>query len=365
MGKIVKNICLSGAFMIGMFVFSACGNGKDLSNYVDVKFSGINTKGTATFSLDSEKMLKDTLNYDVNKGMPTEKQQEEISNMDNAYTIKLDKEDNLKNGDKVKVTVTVDKEKTKKIKSGEKTVEVKGLEEPKKLTNSDVEKHLVVNFNGVSGRGQAKIDNTFDSPLDTVKFTIENDGKLKNGDKAKVLLSKESENQLIQSGYLPDENFEPTFEVKGLDSVAEKATEIANIVDIKRMIDEGINRKYKSSETNKYEWDYRYEITEEKLMYRQFKKETKESQDSFYWGATGSDNGNLIKIFTVKKYSGGAEGKLKETQTVIYGYTDIMLNDKKEANVAELTEISETKDDTYSLDSVIKLYEGYGYSEVK
>lgn len=100
-------------------------------------------------------------------------------------------------------------------------------------------------------------------------------------------------------------------------------------------------------------------------MYRQFKTNTRENEN--IWGSSygSSQNGNLIKIFTVKQYSGGPEGKLEETKTVIYGYSDIILNDKKEANVADLTEISDSKDDTYSLESVIKLYEGYGYKEVK
>jgi hypothetical protein len=99
-------------------------------------------------------------------------------------------------------------------------------------------------------------------------------------------------------------------------------------------------------------------------MYRQFSKSQDESVGwSGYVNSGG--NGNLIKVFTIKSYSGGTEGKLEKTQTVILGYSNIILNDKKEANVAEITEIEDSKDDTYSLESVIKLYEGYGYTEVK
>ncbi|HIB1875032.1 TPA: hypothetical protein ACWWCX_001766 [Enterococcus faecium] len=74
-------------------------------------------------------------------------------------------------------------------------------------------------------------------------------------------------------------------------------------------------------------------------------------------------NGNLIKIFTIKLYSGETEGKLEDTKTVIFSYSNIVLNDKKEANVAD--KIEDTKDDNYSLESVVKLYGGYGYTEVK
>jgi len=349
---------------IGILFLAGCSNSKSMANYVDVSFEGMNTKGRAIYSVDYQELYEDTLNYNAELAIPDEKTRKEIDSMEGSYKIKLDKQESLKNGDKVKVIVTVDESKTKKIKSGEKTIEVKGLEEPKKLTNEEVEKHLVINFNGVSGRGQSQIDNTFDSPLNNIDFTIENDGKLKNNDHAKITLSKAEEEILINNGYVVEKDFAPTFEVKGLDVVADNAIEINNIDDIKRMIDEGVNREYKSSESNQYQWDTRYEITEEKIMYRPFKKETKNEQNS-YWGSSGSDNGNLVKIYTVKSFSGGAESKLKDTKTVIFGFTDIILDETGNANVAELEEIKEVKDDTYSLESVIKLYEGYGYTEVK
>ena len=40
------------------------------------------------------------------------------------------------------------------------------------------------------------------------------------------------------------------------------------------------------------------------------------------------------------------------------------LDKDNKANVSELTEISDYKDDSYSLETVIQLYEGEGYSEV-
>ncbi|MCJ7843181.1 hypothetical protein MUB24_20340 [Lederbergia sp. NSJ-179] len=273
--------------------------------------------------------------------------------------IKLDKTENLSNGDKIEIIANVDGEKTKKIKSGKITIEVKNLDEPKWLTNEEVEKKLVVNFNGVSGRGEVQIDNVLDSPLDQVKFTVENDGELKNGDKVKVTLSKDEEEQLLQEGYLLEKDFAPTFEVKGLSIVAEKATDISNLDDIKRMIDEEVKREYKDLSPDKG-WGYKYEIKEEKFMYRQFENESEKS-DSL--GA--SNNGNLIKIFSVKQFSGGSETKLKDSFTAIIGYSDIILDEDNKVNLAEMKEIKDTKDDTYSLESVIKMYEAYGYTEVK
>ncbi|TKK52274.1 hypothetical protein EY666_20595 [Enterococcus faecalis] len=204
----------------------------------------------------------------------------------------------------------------------------------------------------------AQIDNTFDSPLNTITFTIENDGKLKNGDKAKIEKTKELEEALSSEGYVLDKKFAPEFEVKGLAKVAEEATDIANLEDIKRMIDEEVKRQYKDSE-----YFSKYEITLNKLMYRQFAKEN--SYEDNGWYSSSNTDGNLIGIYTIKEYSTGTDSKLRDTFTAIIGYSYIVLNDKNEVNVAEMEKISTTKDDTYSLESVIKLYEGYGYTEVK
>lgn len=349
-------------FSLGI-ILSGCSSAKDLSEYVEVEFNGIDTKGTVDYYVDTEKLYKDTLDFDVNvSNQPDEKTVEEINNMNEAIEVKIDKTENLSNGDKVEIIADVDGDKTKKIKSGKKTIEVKNLDEPKWLTNEEVEKKLVVNFNGVSGRGEVQIDNVLDSPLDQLEFTVENDGKLKNGDKVNVVLSKDEEDQLLQEGYLLEQDFAPTFEVKGLSIVAEEATDISNLEDIKRMIDEKVKRDYQDFDPDK-SWGSKYEIKEEKLMYRQFENESSNSDEPSSWDS--SNNGNLIKIFSVKEYTGGSEGELNDSFTVVVGYTDIILDEESEANLAEMKEITDEKDDTYSLESVIKMYEAYGYTEVK
>lgn len=348
-------------FSLGI-ILGGCGSAKDLSEYVELEFNGIDTKGTVDYYVDTEKLFKETLDFDVNgSNQPDEKTVEEIDKMSEAIEIKIDKTENLSNGDKIEITANVDGE-TKKIKSGKKTIEVKNLEEPKWLTNEEVEKKLVVNFNGVSGRGEVQIDNVLDSPLDQLEFTVENDGKLKNGDKVNVVLSKDEEDQLLQEGYLLEQDFAPAFEVKGLSIVAEEATDISNLEDIKRMIDEKVKRDYQDFDPDK-SWGSKYEIKEEKLMYRQFENESTNSDEASSWDS--SNNGNLIKIFSVKEFTGGSEGELNDSFTVVIGYSDIILNEEGEANLAEIKEIKDKKDDTYSLESVLKMYEAYGYTEVK
>ena len=353
----------SMAFLLGAgLLLSACGmSAKDMSEYVDVDFSGYDTKGTATFTVDEDKLYKETVGYE-DGDMPDEKTIDEMNHIADAYEIKLDKEDQLSNGDKVKVTVTVDKEQTKKIKSGEKTVEVKGLEKPETLTNDMVKKGLVFNFNGVSGRGEAQMDPVFDNPvLNGTEFEVKNDGKLKNGDQATITLSKESETALNEQGIVLAKDFAPTVEVKGLAEVAEKATDIANLKDVKRMIEEAAKREYKGYAQDQ-SYGQRYELKQEKLMYRPF-DDGKNDDSWMYYG--GPFHGTLIALYTVKQYTGGDDGKLVSNQVATVGYSNLVLDQDKKVNVADMKQIELSKDDSYSLESVIQLYEGYGYTEVK
>ena len=118
-----------GIFIFGllsMLLVVGCGNGKDMTNFVDVKFTGMDSKGMATYQVDEDKLIKEVFDVDVSVAFPDQKTQQEIMEIEDAYKIKLDKDSNLSNGDEVKLVVTVDEEKTKKIKGGETKIKVKG-----------------------------------------------------------------------------------------------------------------------------------------------------------------------------------------------------------------------------------------------
>lgn len=220
----------------------------------------------------------------------------------------------------------------------------------------------MLNFNGVSGRGVAQIDNIFDeSPLHNFHFEMENDGKLKNGDQAKIMISDDNEHVLHRNGYMLEEDFSPTFEVKGLEKVAEKATDIQNLADIERFMEEELNNTYQNTAYS-FGPNTEYEIEQVTLMYRQFNKIPGEESVL----DTSTDNhGNLIGIYAVKEYRISEEKELRDEFTAIYGFSSILLDEDNEANLAELKKINEQKGDNYSLESVVQLYEGEGYEEVK
>ncbi|MCB5951522.1 hypothetical protein LI951_05540 [Enterococcus sp. BWT-B8] len=159
----------------------------------------------------------------------------------------------------------------------------------------------------------------------------------------------------ITNGYILSGSGKVKFKASGLEEVATNAKDISNYDDISQFIAEGINRKYKEG------WIYKYEVKLEKTMYRQFDNET-DSDSSWY--TTSSTDGTLVGVYTVKEYNSSGD-KLNRTFTSIYGYTDLILDEEKKVNLADIKEYENTYDDTYSLDSVIKLMQGYGYEEVK
>lgn len=332
---------------------------KDITEYITMSFSGLDSQGHAEYEVNEGELIADIFGHDV----LDEETEAEIESLKSAYTVEVDQEEDLSNGDKVTLKVNVDKEKSKLIKSGEKEFTVKDLGEATKLTEEDVTKHLVINFNGVSGRGFAKIDNTFSAPLNYFNFELENDGELKNGDEATLAWNEDLLRELNDYGYIVEKDFKPIFKVEGLDVVAEKATDIKNLDDIKRMLEEELNRKYEDFSPND-NYGTVYKTKEEKIMYRQFDSGDNDTFLSF-GSSKNSNHGNLIGIYSVEKYSGGKNPELKDEFTAIVGFSGIIVDDKNKTNLAKMELFHDKKDDSYSLKSVIQLYEGYGYSEVK
>lgn len=358
----MKKLCLFLGTVVSVFLFSGCGQGNiEMLDFVDVNFRGLDTRGTASYSVDYERLHNYLIENDKELEFESQNVYYDDQQLEEMLGINLDKSSDLSNGDSVTLTLDIDSSKVKNLAGGDKEFVVEGLDEAKKLTTEELEKHLVVNFNGVSGLGSATIDNTLPGELGYLGFTLVDDGKFKNGDLAKIEITDDLENRLADNGYLLDDDFDPSFEVKGLDEVAEKATDIANLDDIKRMIDEEVNRSYKDWNPEA-SYGSRYEIKEEGLFYRQFVRDSNDSQFSFN---SATNNGNLVKILSVKRYYGGTENKLNTEFTAIIGFSDLFLDEENKVNVADLITIKDTKDSTYSVESVVQLYEGYGYNRVE
>src|SRR5699024_7637949 len=193
-----KHWKLFGLLGIGLFVLMGCGQKVDLAEHAEITFNGMDTNGYATYDVVTDELL--TTMFDYKPALELEQQfdSEEMQafhialyELESGVSTEIDKYDNLSNGDEVTLTVTVDDGLSDKYKSGTKIVTVSGLEEPEVLTSKDVQSKLIVNFNGYSGRGNAQIDNLLDYSLSSVNFPIAGDGKLSNGETAKIEITPE------------------------------------------------------------------------------------------------------------------------------------------------------------------------------
>lgn len=156
--------------MMVLFLLVACSSAKDVTDYVDVSFSGIDSIGSADYSLDEDKLFADIFDYDPETDSLDNKKLEEIANIVSAYTIELDKHQKLSNGDTVTLTVSVDKDKTKKIKGGDLEVTVEGLDDA-----LDITPYVDVSFSGLDSQGTAEAEINEDAMIDDI-FGYDNHG---------------------------------------------------------------------------------------------------------------------------------------------------------------------------------------------
>lgn len=224
---------------------------------------------------------------------------------------------------------------------------VTDLKEPVEITVEELHKHLVIEFAGVSGKGVATITNAFQDPvLSRLNFNVEKNEQLSNGDQVKLLLDPYQQEELADVGYaLPSVDL--LVEVSGLSEVPKSATEISNVEDIKRLIKEEVAKRYSRE----------FEITLVNYYYRQFGG-PEGVNDGIRGGRTNS--GTLLGIFQLKPTtSWGSSG------VVVTGFTDIMKTPDGKADLATMSLIYDHVDENYSADSIVKLYEAYGYTLVQ
>src|SRR5699024_5157394 len=350
--------------MTALFLAACGGKSIDLKDYVEVDFEGMDSLGHAYVNLSidegvAEAYKLDTDNFDDSLMELMEKKPkvyEEIINLFNSYDYEIDQSSDLSNGDVVTVTLTVSGEEAEKVLKGDE-VECtdEGLEEPEELTKEELEKHIVVDFVGASGKGDARINNTFSDDLGYIDFSVENDGSLSNGDEAKLVVPEEEHASLLELGYKVDDDADVTYEVSGLTEYAETAEDIDNIKDMIRMMDEEMKENFKDSE-----YFNAYDIKQEKFLYRQFPEE----EESYYDGST--NNGSFMSLYTIVVYDNAEEKADKNPDhEYIYAkiYRDLAIDEDGKVNVAKIAKDYEDHDSSYSLDTVQQVYEGNGYNE--
>ena len=176
---------LAIALIITIAVVSTA-NKIDPVDYAEITFDGYNTNGTAKINFNVDELIYDVIGEEPEE---TEKmavwwaKYEEYSE---DITYKYYPVEKLSNGDEVTVEFIIPDSLSGKIKNGIHKYTVENLPE---LTYVDVFDNLKVNFEGVSGEAEAKIEVTNDEGyMEYFSFKIEPRYNLKNGDKITITI---------------------------------------------------------------------------------------------------------------------------------------------------------------------------------
>lgn len=190
MKKFISKICTAALLSLCAAAFTGCGSTAiNLNDYVTVTFDGYETVGTAKSKLDIPKMITDhpeAFNLKDAKGEISTAAVEMV--LESAISGKLDKTNQLKNGDTVNWTWSVGN-----LKSVEEKYPVKfeykdipyTIDGLKKAEEFDPFDGITVAFGGIAPNGTAKIDDK-GKALPNLRFTIDKNKGLKNGDTVKV-----------------------------------------------------------------------------------------------------------------------------------------------------------------------------------
>lgn len=358
----MKKINVILLFSLMLLLLSACGK-KDASEFVDVKFEGMDSNGQVYSEVDEEKIAKDL--YDVSGLADPNLKKDEVYDAINSLgdiEVKFDKEENLSNGDKVKMTITVPED-INKLKSSEKTITVKGLEEPKKLTEKAFRQSFDMEFEGADGFGTATLSNNVDGgeiDISVDDITIENNGKLKNGEQAYVHIKESAAKRILNSGYKYEKDNKFKYDVKGLIKTVAEAKEIKNYDSIIRRIDEDIAKLKNNDDLLKE----KTQIKEIGTYYRPYNSEDAEDGAMFY---KATENATLYKVIEVKVYddNGKDAGKLDRENIQAIGYTNITFDDSEKAKLTDMQEYQKEFEDGDSIDTIKETLKEYGYKTIE
>lgn len=186
----------------------------------------------------------DAADYDLEKDATSDERDSlvKVERWMKEIKIRSSKKENLKNGDKVRITIKTG-DKDNPVKEETKTYTVKGLKKTKKVSAKDIAKNLDVQAYGYNGKGLIAI--TSKKYKGSVSFHIKNNGSLKNGDKVTIKLPSEF-TDYEKFDFRGKKEF--TYTVQGLKELA--ATK--DIDEIKKVTDSMVNDEYPYGEFEKY-----------------------------------------------------------------------------------------------------------------
>ncbi|CYU98659.1 hypothetical protein HO969_04995 [Streptococcus suis] len=297
-----KKLLRLGFVALSVLVLTACQVGT--KEYLSVSFKGYDGYGTATVSLDREELIAKLYGKDA-----TDEEQDAVHD---GVSVSVDGSEALSNGDKVKVTVDVDKESAvaSKIKSETYTYDVSGLTETTEISSQDLVKKLAVTYTGISGQAdypEISIDSTILYPIgengdDILKPSASNSTPISNGDM--IAFSVEKAELAMNTGYVLTDDKEISLEVSGLDKIPDTVSEIKNLADLLAIAQEQAEKDFAEENLTS-----QYSLKRHHIFYRHDYQETKGWKNSYY--------GDLAIVY---EYVNAKEDSFVKTSTDFYVY---------------------------------------------
>ena len=241
------------AFLI-FFVFYTSSANKgtrlDPTEFITVHFSGYEGAGNADIEVD-RKLIAEKMNEAYNKYesalWPFIKDctLDDFVALGESFECILDKDSDLKNDDKLTISVKLDEELSKKLEivilHEELPVEVNGLEPGIDYPDENFFKDISVSMNGVSPVVQIEIINdSADKFLQSVDYTIEPDKEFfSNGDKFKIRANYDEDTARKLHYAVEGKNLEREYTVEGSKGYVVSANQISAEV-LESAINKGI-----------------------------------------------------------------------------------------------------------------------------
>lgn len=207
----MKKVGISVMVLLLAIVLGGCGKQKvDITQFIDVRFSGIDGKAVATVKFDFP-ALEEVLTFGKDDITPAEAAA--IIALEASMECEADISEGLSNGDSIKISIFWDKEAAKKcgvvFTGNEMTIEVTGLKEAEEI---DIFADMEITYSGIAPEGTVKIAA---EDFNVIRFIVTPDSHLRNGDTITVTAEADWE-KFEEKGYIVT-NREKTFTVEGLD----------------------------------------------------------------------------------------------------------------------------------------------------
>lgn len=305
---------------------------------IDVDFEGYNGNGH--------------VNYTVDFG----------NQYDNLAVKEPKQKDHLSNGDEIIFELT---DQSKEIlqkndytleNNGKFIMKVKGLKETETVSQETINKHVVVNFVGTSGVGNARIDATFQPPLSEYlnkdSFEVANNGHIKNDEVVKISIKQEILDDMLEDGFIVENQGMIQRTAKNMLQVSDDFKGIKNHKQLQEKVDKQMKQQFPDTLFGSYD------INLERYYYRPY-----HTENDVIDLENVKQDGTFIGVYTVTSYDRDKK-HVRTQETHVFGYTDLFLNDKQEVNLDKPVEFKYKYDETYSLDSVYQLLEGFDFKKV-